>query len=176
MKKILFTLLLAAGLSVSARAAVIVGTDVGYLFDSKEAYYTGRLGFEFHQALSSSHQLEVEVGYTETREAGGDASLLPLTLNYRFEAETAGAWGYYAGLGAGFARTAVDGVSTGGSVRLRDESFAAQVFAGVEYRLTPLVAITAGLRYLWIDEVTLASTRFKIGDDVAASLGLRFKF
>jgi opacity protein-like surface antigen len=176
MKKILFTLLLAASVAASSRGAVIVGTDVGYLFDSEEAYYAGRLGFEFHGDSAASHQLEVEVGYTESRVAGGEASLLPVTLNYRFVTGTTGAWGYYAGLGAGFARTHVNGVSTGGGVRLRDESFAAQAFAGVEYRLTPVVALTAGLRYIWVEDVTLASTRVEVGDDVAASVGLRFKF
>lgn len=176
MKRILFTLLLAAAVISPAPAAVTVGTDIGYLFDSEEAYYTGRLGFELQTHPAGSHQLEAEVGYTESRVAGGDASLLPVTLNYRFVGEGSGAFGYYVGLGAGFARTRVDGASTNGPVYLSDESFAAQAFAGVEYRLTPLVALTAGLRYLWVDDVKLASTRFEIGDDLAASVGLRFRF
>lgn len=176
MKKLLLSSLLALGLGASAQAAVTTGADVGYLFDSEEAYYTGRLGFEFNHSLSYSHQLEVEVGYTQTSEAGGDASLLPVTLNYRLQAEAAGPWGYYAGLGAGFARTRVDGVSIGGPVRLHDSSFAAQAFAGVEYRFTPAAAATVGLRYIWVDDVKLAGTSVKIGDDVALSAGLHFKF
>lgn len=175
MKRTLFILLLGAAIS-PAPAAVTIGTDLGYLFDSKEAYYTGRLGLELQTTPAGSHQLEAEIGYTESRVAGGDASLLPVTLNYRFVGEGSGTFGYYAGLGAGFARTRVDGVSTGGSVYLSDESFAAQAFAGVEYRLTPLLALTAGLRYLWVEDVKLASTPVEVGDDVALSVGLRFKF
>lgn len=176
MKKILFTLLVAAGLSVSARALVTTGADVGYLFDSKEAYYTGRVGLELNHSLTLSHQLEVEVGYTKSEESGADGSLLPVTLNYRLQGDMADGWGYYAGLGAGVARTRVDGVSINGPVRLHDTSFAAQAFAGVEYRFTPAAAATVGLRYIWIDDVKLAGTRFEIGDDVAVSAGLSFKF
>jgi len=175
-KKILFCFLLATGAVSAARATIIVGSEVGYLFDDEEAYYTGRLGLELRALPAGSHQLEVEAGYTETLIAGGDARLLPVTLNYRFVSEGSGALGYYAGLGAGLARAHVDGYSINGPVQLRDESFAAQAFAGIEYRLTPLVALTAGLRYIWVDKVTLASTPVEIGDDVAVSLGLRFKF
>lgn len=74
----------------------------------------------------ASHQLELEVGYTQAKEAGLDADLLPVTLNYRLQAAGRGKFGYYAGLGAGFARTAIDGVSIFGPVRLRNTSFAAQ--------------------------------------------------
>ncbi len=176
MKKVLFPLFLIAGLSSATHASVIVGTDVGYLLDRQEAYVTARVGLELQRTDSVSHQLALEVGYTETKTAGAEANLLPVTLNYRLAGETAGPWAYYAGLGAGLARTSVDGVSTGGSVRLRDESFAAQAFAGIEYRLTQVAAVTAGLRYLWIDDVTLASGDYEIGDDVAVSVGFRLRF
>jgi len=44
-KKFVSLLLLATSLAASARAAVVIGGDVGYLFDAEEAYYSARIGF-----------------------------------------------------------------------------------------------------------------------------------
>ncbi|HEX2861239.1 MAG TPA: hypothetical protein VHN79_06350 [Lacunisphaera sp.] len=175
MKKTLTALLVACGLAGSAHALVL-GADIGYLLDSKEAYYTGRFGWELKANETYRHQLEVEVGYTETREAGGRADLVPLTFNYRLAGVTSGNFGYYVGAGAGIGRLSVDGVSTGGSVRLRDTSFAAQGFAGLTYEASPAVIVSVGAKYIWIDDVTLASTTFEVGDDVALSAGISIKF
>src|SRR5688572_22345948 len=119
MKKLLTALFIITGLAASAQA-VIIGADAGYLLDSEEEYFSARLGFELKATEKASHQLELEVGYTEAEDAGLDADLLPVTLNYRLQAAGSGKFGYYAGLGAGFARTAIDGVSIFGPVRLRD--------------------------------------------------------
>jgi outer membrane protein W len=175
MKKLLISLFLASGLAASAQT-LVTGLDVGYLLDSEEAYTTGRLGWQFKANETYTHQLELEVGYTETTEAGGSADLLPVTVNYRLQGTTSGAFGYYFGVGAGFARLGVDGVSTGGSVRLRDTSFAAQGFAGITYQASPAVTLSLGAKYLWIDDVTLASTSFEVGDDIALSAGISIRF
>jgi hypothetical protein len=175
MKKLLTAVFVAGGLVASAHA-LVVGADIGYLLDSEDTYYTGRIGWQTKTNETYSHLLELELGYTETREAGGSADLLPATINYRLLGLTSGAFSYYIGAGIGFARISVDGVSTGGSVRLRDTAFAAQGFTGLVYQASPVIALTAGVRYIWIDEVTLASTRFEIGDDVALSAGFTIKF
>ncbi len=176
MKKIILTLFVISALAAAARASAIVGADVGYLADSKEAYFSSRIGYELAVRSNVSHQLELEVGYTETEEAGASADLLPVTVNYRVQGGLDRGFGYYAGAGLGFARTRVDGVSIGGPVRLSDNSFAAQAFAGITYQATPAVTLSVGAKYIRISDVNLAGTTFEVDDDVALSAGISFKF
>lgn len=176
MKKLFITLIALSGLAASAQAAVLVGVDAGYLIDSEEEYLTARIGFEVSHANAYSHQVELEVGYSEADESGLSADLLPITANYRFVATTTERFGYHLGVGAGLARARIDGASIFGPVRLRDEALALQGFAGVNYQLAPAATLTAGVRYLWIDDVTFAGSTFEVGDDVAVSLGLSFRF
>lgn len=175
MKKLLIPLLILTGLTASARTFV-ARADLGYLLDSEEAYSTASVGWQLKAGDTSAQFLEAEIGYTKATQAGGSANLVPLTLNYRLEAATRGNFGYYVGAGAGSARTRVQGVGIGGPVRLSDTSFAAQGFAGVTYRLSPAATLSLGAKYLWIDDVRLAGTNFKVGDDVALSAGLSFRF
>lgn len=175
MKKILLPLFLATALAASAQT-LVTGADVGYLIDSDETYFSGRFGWQFKANETFSHELGAEVGYTRATEAGGKASLMPVTANYRLASVISGNVGYYFGAGAGFARVRADGVSTSGPVTLRDTSFAAQGFAGLIWQATPAVAFTAGAKYIWIDDVRLAGTSVEIGDDIAFSLGLQVKF
>ncbi len=176
MKKHLIALLAAASLAAAAHAAVIVGTDVGYLIDSEEEYLTARAGFEVAKSDAFSHQLELEIGYTEDKEGGIKADILPVTANYRFVANSTGKWGYYGGLGVGFARSRIDGASIFGPVKLRDNSFAAQAFVGASYRATDAVALNFGAKYLWIDDVNFAGSKVEVGDDFAISAGVSIKF
>lgn len=176
MKKFLTTLLVLSGLAASAQAAVIIGVDAGYLIDSEEEFVSARVGFELANTNAFSHQLELEVGYTEDKEFGAKADLLPVTVNYRFVAPSSGAWGYFAGIGAGMARARIDGVSIVGPVKLRDEAFAAQAFAGVTYQAGHNVTLSLSAKYLWIDDVNFAGTSVEVGDDVALSAGISFKF
>lgn len=175
MKKLLFSFLLTTGVAVSAHA-VIIGAETGYLLDSEEEYLSFRAGFELKAAGPRSHQLELEIGHTKEEESGIDGRLVPVTLNYRLQAAGSGKWGYYAGLGAGAARVSIDGASIVGPVRLRDTTFAAQAFAGVTYQAGPSTTLHLGAKYIWIDDVTLASTSFKVGDDVALQAGFSFRF
>jgi hypothetical protein len=70
MKKILPILFIISVLATATRAAVLVGTDIGYLADRKETYYTGRVGLELNTTPSYVHELDVEIGYTRSSEAG----------------------------------------------------------------------------------------------------------
>jgi outer membrane protein W len=175
MKKILTALLIATGLAASAQA-VIIGADAGYLFDSEEEYLSARLGFELKANGPASHQLELEVGYTDEEEGTLKADLLPVTLNYRFHTAGTGKFGYYAGIGAGFARASIDGVSIFGPVRLRDTSFAAHGFAGVTYQVGPSTTLNLGAKYIWVDDMTFVGSTVEVGDDVAIQAGFTFKF
>lgn len=176
MKKILTaSLLLLTALTASAQT-VVTGAEAGYLLDSEEAYLSGRVGLELRANGPFSHQLEIEVGYTDKKEFGVKADLLPVTLNYRLVVSGPQRVGWYLGGGAGFARTRMDGVSIGGPIKLRDESFAAQGFAGLTYQAGPSTTLSLGAKYIWIDDVTLAGTRFSVEDDVGLTGGITFRF
>jgi outer membrane protein W len=175
MKKILTLLFIVTGLAASARA-VIVGAEAGYLLDSEEEYLSARLGFELKAAGPASHQLELEVGYTDDHAGSFKADLLPVTLNYRLQTASTGKFGYYFGAGAGFARATIDGVSINGPVRLRDHSFAAQAFAGVTYQVGPSTNLSLGAKYIWVDDMEFVGSTVEVGDDVAIQAGFTFKF
>jgi opacity protein-like surface antigen len=176
MKKFITTLLVITGFAASAQA-VIVGVDAGYFLDSEEEFLSARVGFEVAQSNAFSHQLDLELGYTDRKVGGAKGDIIPLMANYRFVAPVAeSGWSYYVGAGLGAARVNVDGASINGPVRFREEAFAVQALAGVSYQLNATAAITLGARYLWIDDVKLAGSPAKLGDDVALSAGLSFKF
>lgn len=176
MKKILSTFLLITGLAASAQASIIVGVDAGYLIDSEEEFLSARVGFEVARTGDFAHHLEFEVGYTDDKEGGIKADLVPLTANYRFTAPASGQWSYYAGAGLGVARARIDGASIFGPVKLSDEAFAVQAFGGFTYQASPAVALTVGAKYLWIDDVKFAGSSFEVGDDVAVTAGISFRF
>lgn len=175
MKSFLLPLFLASALVASAQN-VVAGFDVGYLIDADETYTTGRVGWEFKANETFAHQLGLEIGYARATEAGGKATLLPVTANYRLESTVSGNLQYYFGVGAGVARLRADGVSTGGPVTLRDTSFAAQGFTGLNWNFSPRAAFTLGARYIWVDDVNLAGTTVEVGDDIALSAGFSFRF
>jgi opacity protein-like surface antigen len=175
MKRILIALLFITALAATARA-VHVGFDAGYLIDTEEEFLSARVGFEVARSNSLAHQLELEVGFTGSSEDDIDGDIVATMANYRLAADGYGKWGYYFGGGLGSARISIDGVSTGGPIRLRDDAFALQALAGATYHFNDSVELTLGARYIWIDEVTFVGTSFEVGDDVAVSLGLNFKF
>ena len=177
MKKLLSTLVLITGLAASAQAAtIVVGVDAGYLIDSEEEFLSARLGFEVARTGDFAHHLEFEVGYTDDKEGGIKADLVPLTANYRFTAPASGKWSYYAGAGLGLARARIDGASIFGPIKLSDEAFAVQAFGGFAYQATPAVTLSLGAKYLWVDDVKFAGTNFDVGDDVAVTAGISFRF
>lgn len=175
MKKFLLPLLLATVLTASAQN-IITGVDVGYLLDSEETYYTGRVGWQFKANETYAHQLELEVSHADSRYASFKAELTPFMVNYRLASVTSGNFGYHVGAGAGWARASLDGVGTTGPVRLRDTVFAAQGFAGVTYRASSAVEFNVSAKYLWLDEASFPGSNGGVGDDVALSAGISFRF
>jgi len=187
MKKLVVSALVATLLALPARA-VIVGASVGYLTDSKEAYYTARVGAEFANADRVSHLGELEVGYTEKKESipltvgalsgrmrvKGD--ITPLMLNYRAEIAGNDIFGGYAGAGLGTAHVSVSGSGLGVSVSDSDNAFAWQAFVGLTYKPTTATSIHVGVRYIRINDVTIQGVRAEIGDDTALEAGISFKF
>lgn len=171
MKQIVSLALLATSLAVSAKA-LVVGADVGYLTDAKEAYYSARVGQQFAVRDTLTPEVDLELGYSHQKDSGVKADFVPLTINYRLESTAADKIGYHFGLGAGVAFTDVSGfgLSDNGS------SFAAQAFAGVSYQAAPTVKLHAGVKYIWIDDVKLFGTKVDVGDDLALTAGVSVKF
>ncbi len=171
MKKLLLALL-AAGFAVSAQAVIVTGFSVGYLTDSKEAYYAGRIGTELKADTAVTHIAELEIGYTSDSEGGASASILPVTVNYRAQFPGNNVFGGYVGGGLGTARSRVSGYGLSDS----NWSFAYQLFAGVSFKLSPSASFNVGARYIWIDDVKLLGMKIDVGDDTAIEAGFHFRF
>jgi hypothetical protein len=176
MKKLLLPLLFLSSVLAASAQTFVTGVDIGYLLDDEETYYSGRIGWQFKANETYSHQVELEVGYADSRLASFKADLTPVTVNYRLSSITSGKFGYYVGAGAGFARAALDGVGIAGPVRLRDTVFALQGFTGFTYQASPAVALNVGAKYIWADDASFAGTSVEIGDDVALSAGISIRF
>ncbi|HYC71865.1 MAG TPA: hypothetical protein VEB66_11700 [Opitutaceae bacterium] len=172
-KKTLTALLVSCGLAASA-SAIVTSFEAGYLIDSEAEYLTARIGLPVASSETRSHLFELELGHTDFTDSGVKSRLTPLTLNYRLETAGQGPWGFYAGAGVGAARTRVQIGGLGFS--RSDNAFAAQGFAGVSYQAGPSTKLTLGAKYLWIHEIDIFGTSIEVGDDVAVSLGVSFRF
>jgi opacity protein-like surface antigen len=126
----------------------------------------------FGSSDSVSHIGEFEVGYTSESEGGLQASILPVTLNYRASFAGGQKVGYYAGAGAGMARTKVSGLG----VSENDWSFAMQGFAGVSLKTSENASLDFGLRYIWLDDAKLLGQSIELGDDLAIEAGFHIRF
>lgn len=172
MKKLLTLILLGAATSAFG-ANLYTGASVGYLVDSKEAYFTGRIGYDIAKTNTLIHSVEAEIGYMSDTEYGATLDITPLMANYRLTGPISSSkFSFYAGGGIGSTRAKLKYAS------YRDSSwaFTAQGFGGVEYALTPTVSVSAGGRYLWIGDATLGSVSDQLGDDFSWEVGIRFKF
>ncbi|MEK7951348.1 outer membrane beta-barrel protein [Luteolibacter soli] len=151
-----------------------VGGSAGYFFDNEEAYYTLHFGAKIAETGSVTHSLFVEGLYTQTESFGGivESDVIPVTLNYKADFALNSKLSAYVGLGVGAGFVDSDaGVFDDSSVEL-----AAQVFAGLGYNVTDNFEIYGGARWLWVDDSSIGPVSVKVGDDVGAELGLRFKF
>lgn len=154
--------------------ALTGGAEAGYLVDSEEEYVAARAGLEFLRRSGLSHQGEIEIGYTEDSASGIKGDIIPVTLNYRVEGRGSGSIGFYAGTGAGVSRVRVRAPAFG--FERKDNAFTSQAFAGMNYQATPVASLRVGVRYIWIDDVDFGSGDIDIGDDVAISAGIGFRF
>jgi opacity protein-like surface antigen len=170
MKKLLTLILLTAATSAYAELPY-VGASVGYMIDMEEHFFAGRIGSEVAQKNGLSHGIEIEVGIVSPDDSGVSLDLVPVFANYRLASVDERKVGFYAGAGLGSARLKASYLG------FEDSSwtFAAQAFGGVEYKVTPKFSLTAGLRYIWIDDVDLFGVSIDADDDVAVEVGVRFR-
>ncbi len=179
MKKLALLILFLIGLITTASAAITAGFEAGYLTDNKDAYWSGRAGWVFKADASLSHQVEIELGYTEHTETifgsfKEKTKLTPLTINYRAETTAADKLGYY--FGAGIGRSWVHASFPGVPVSGGDTAFAFQAFAGVNYKVTPAATLHLGAKFLRIDNVHMFASEIEVGNDTALTAGLSVKF
>jgi opacity protein-like surface antigen len=184
MKKLVSLALVATSLAVSARA-LIVGADIGYLTDNKDAYYSGRVGWDFKSGPELSHQFELEIGHTEHSETvsplgspvTATSKITPFMVNYRAETTRAGKLGYYFGAGVGLARSSFSMPGSGvPTISDSGSSFAFQAFTGISYQATPNATLHLGAKYLSISDVDMFGSSVEVGDDVVLSAGVSFRF
>lgn len=191
MRKLALIALIATSLATVATAAMTAGLEAGYLTDNKDAYWAGRVGWEFKADSSLTHQVELEYGYTkhsetnlapvplpETIPTNGKTELKVTTINYRAETTAADKLGYYFGAGLGQTRASLSLRGSGVPVISdSDTAFTVQAFAGLSYKATPNATLHVGVKYLWVGDVTLfGSIKAKVGDDLALTAGVSVKF
>ena len=191
-----------------------VGGSVGYLTDLEEAMYGLQVGMEYQTpGAQASHAIYLEVGYTQddasfrdvppagitggiSRYASLDLDIIPITLNYKYQAAFTARLNGYIGLGVGVAildssldwswsQAVLPPNNTGsGSDDDSEVVFYSQVFAGVAYDVTDSFEIFAGVRYILMDNEDLnadirdESIGYEAGidGDVLVELGMRYRF
>lgn len=182
MKKLALIALFATSLAAPAPAAVIAGLEAGYLTDNNDAYWAGRVGWEFKTTSVFSHQVELEFGSTEHADdiaptQTTKTKLTPITINYRVETSRADKLGHYFGAGVGQSRASYRMLGSGVPIFSDSgKALAIVAFTGVCYKATPAVTLHAGVKYLWIDDVKIFNTDFEVGDDFVLTAGVSFKF
>ncbi len=100
-----------------------------------------------------------------TQKASIDLDIIPITLNYKYEAALTDRLNYFLGLGLGIAilDSSYDWRSTqalpppygqrGGSEDQTDVRFYGEVFAGLTYDVCAYFELYAGVRYIFMDDV-----------------------
>lgn len=196
MNKLLALAGLACLVNVASAASPYIGASVGYLFDSKKAYPTARVGIQFAGSPAFSHNIELEAGHFSDGDDYGSLKFTPLMVNYRGEFKLAKHLSGYVGAGAGaslvdieaqvisFNVAAIGYVSIG--LQLSDYRtytisehstvFTAQGLAGLSYDISDRFSVLLGGRYLWLEDAKFLGMTYPLGDDEAAEFGLRVKF
>ena len=193
------------------------GGSVGYLTDLDEPMYGLHAGAEYKDpGARGSHAIYLQVGFTEddasymypphstggspppiggrTEKSSIDLNIIPITLNYKYEATLTERLNYYLGLGLGIA--ILDSSHTwrwsepfppfnedNDTEDQTDVRFYGEVFAGLSYEVCPAFEVFAGVRYIFMDnmdqhiDVTNASDyEAGIHNDLLIEAGVRFNF
>lgn len=189
-----------------------IGGSAGYLTDLDEAMYGLQVGMEYQTpGAQASHAIYLEVGYTQDDASDGerpnlpgavswdasvDLDIIPITLNYKYQASLTDRLDGYVGLGVGVAildssfdwswSQALPPPDNNGSGSDDDSdiAFYGQLFAGLSYDVSDSFEIYTGVRYIVMDNQDLEariagnSTCYEAGidGDVLVELGMRYRF
>lgn len=189
------------------------GGSVGYLTQADEEMYSLHAGMEYkNPGDRATHAIYLQVGFTQddasynyspppattggiTLKASIDLDIIPITLNYKYEAALTDRLNYFLGLGLGIAilDSSYDWSSTqalpppygqgGGSEDQTDVRFYGEVFAGLTYDVCAYFELYAGVRYIFMDDVDRNIDVFHASDytaginnDLLLEVGARFNF
>ena len=189
------------------------GASVGYLTDLEETMCSLQAGAEYTPSgARGSHSIYLEVAFTQddasysynppagmtggkSEKAAIDLNIIPITLNYKFEAPITEQLHYYLGVGLGIAildssydwswsqSVAPPGNQGGGSDDQTEARFYGDVFAGLAYEVCPSFEVFAGVRYIFMDDAErhmdvsgAADFTAGINHDVLLELGARYNF
>jgi len=193
------------------------GASVGYLTQLETPLYTAHVGVtnSCWNIAGWNTALYLEVGYaakdgvySESRtsstlindvnrvtnvKSDADVTIVPITLNVKFEHQITGNLGAYFGGGLGMAwvdgdlneTTDIDTWMTlyphARTISHKSSSdsdwvFCAQVFAGLTYHVSPQCEIYGGGRWIYLADPSLFGSTQSINDDWLIELGVRYKF
>lgn len=190
-----------------------VGGSVGYLTDFDQEIYSLQAGVEYQApGARGTHAIYLQAGFTQddfsdkytppvgttggrTEKAELDLDIIPITLNYKYEAELAGRLKYYVGLGAGIAildssydwrwsQALLPPNNQGeGSDDRTDVRVYGELFAGLSYQFCEAFEVYGGVRYILMDDIDQDSELSHISDyseglnnDLLIELGVRIHF
>lgn len=142
------------------------GGSVGYLDDAKDAMYTLHIGKEFKcPGSEKSHAIFLEIGYatddfkaserngsTQSTIITGDITIVPVTINYKYEDVLTGNLNWFVGAGAGvaFGEASVD---TPSYISDEDERFFyGQIFGGLVYNVSESFEVFGGVRAIYMND------------------------
>jgi len=190
------------------------GGSVGYLSDLEEGMYTLHVGAEYkNSSARGTHAIYLEVGFTQdsasyrsnpppgmtggrTERSDLDLDIIPITLNYKYEAPVTECLNYYVGLGAGLVildssydwswsqAVAPPHHQGHGSSSQSETRFYGHVFAGLTYDLSDSFEVFGGVRYIFMDDHDMKISMINgpshynagIDGDVLFELGVRYNF
>ena len=149
-----------------------LGGGADYMLDAEEVFYNGHLGYDFGNGSS----LFLEAGWLGEEQSGFpaniDLDIVPITIDYKYEFAFTDSFGLYVGAGVGGANVDI----SAGFVSDDEWVLTAQAFAGLVFEVTPSFEIYTGVRYLWMDDVSLAGANVDSLDDFGVGAGIRFNF
>lgn len=175
------------------------GTSVGYLDDMDDEFWGFHVGAE-KLVDCYSHALFLEVGWTGDDDKGSiyappgtvflyprtykvDVDIVPITLNYKFEAPLFGSerfhWYIGAGLGAMYGDIdlkVTDSMGYSSKSSNDDWIFYAQTAAGIVWNLSDRFEIFGGARYSWFDDINVGGETYNGSDQAMGEVGLRYNF
>jgi opacity protein-like surface antigen len=180
------------------------GASGGYAFDAETDLWNVHVGAEYKcPGSDSSHALFLEVGYADWNKSGnnyieddsssGSSSIyqknkfeiVPVTLNYKYEAPLTQSLNWFIGGGAGvaFAKTSLDlRNDIRGKKEQKDTNFYGQLFVGLVYNVSEQWEITTSARYLYqnVKDYSLLGNTVKLdgrlNNDFYWDLGFRYNF
>ena len=158
------------------------GGSVGYLDDMDTEMYTLHVGAEYKCTDSAaSHAIFFEAGYANPSNSWNDddakfradIDVIPLTLNYKYEAQLVGNLNWFIGAGAG--AIIFDADSDHNDLDFSNTEFLAQAFGGLVYNFSDSFELFGGARYMYVTDDNLDNLDV-YGDDWFYDLGFRFNF